>query len=209
MAKHRRREQEPMRNNNTNNANNVVNNNPFGIDPMQLMSLLGGNFDMNSMLQSMNTNGFNLANLEPLAKMAGINLGNNGMFNNMNQGQCMNQNNNMNGAMKGNMNGTMNENMNNGFNSDINTNDNISDDIMSVKNEDNNQAFEMENIDNQKNDKGKKSSSRKENSKKQDKVNMDDNLKFLISLKTYIHPDRVKLIDKMIELYNKGIFKEI
>lgn len=209
MAKHRRREQEPMRNNNTNNANNVVNNNPFGIDPMQLMSLLGGNFDMNSMLQSMNTNGFNLANLEPLAKMAGINLGSNGMFNNMNQGQCMNQNNNMNGAMKGNMNGTMNENMNNGFNSDINTNDNISDDIMSVKNEDNNQAFEMENIDNQKNDKGKKSSSRKENSKKQDKVNMDDNLKFLISLKTYIHPDRVKLIDKMIELYNKGIFKEI
>ena len=62
MAKHRRREQEPSMNDNINNNNMMnSNNNPFGIDPMQLLGLLGGNFDMrnmSNMLASMNTNGF-------------------------------------------------------------------------------------------------------------------------------------------------------
>lgn len=204
MAKHRRREQEPTRNNN-NNANNNVNNNPFGIDPMQLMNLLGGNFDMNSMLKSMNTNGFNLANLEPLAKMAGINLGSNGMFNNMNQSPNMNGNMNANG-----MNG-MNGNMNNGFNSDGNgTNENMnrSNDIMQNDSvTDLNQMSDVVDVDKQKGDKSRRASSKKESTKKQEKIVMDENLKFLMALKTYIHPDRAEFIDKVIELYNKGIFK--
>ena len=84
MAKHKHRNREPSpenRNNmnNNNNMNNInnMNNNPFGIDPFQLMGLLGGNVDMRNignMLSSMNTNGFNLGNLEPLAKMAGLNF---------------------------------------------------------------------------------------------------------------------------------------
>lgn len=79
MAKHRRREQEPSMNDSINNNMMNSNNNPFGIDPMQLLGLLGGNFDMrnmSNMLASMNTNGFNLNNLGPLAQMAGVNLDN-------------------------------------------------------------------------------------------------------------------------------------
>ena len=65
MAKHKHREQDPTINETNTNTNTNTNarNIPFGIDPMQLMGLLGGNFDMNNMgnmLSSMNTNGFNL-----------------------------------------------------------------------------------------------------------------------------------------------------
>lgn len=91
MAKHRRREQEPSMNDSINNNNMMnSNNNPFGIDPMQLLGLLGGNFDMrnmSNMLASMNTNGFNLNNLGPLAQMAGVNLDNG--FTNGNNNQNM------------------------------------------------------------------------------------------------------------------------
>ena len=85
MAKHRHKEQESNVNDKNRNMNNINNNNPFGIDPMQLMSLLGGNFDisnMTNMLASMNTNGFNLGNLGPMAQMAGLNLDNNMMYGN-------------------------------------------------------------------------------------------------------------------------------
>ncbi len=85
MAKHRRKNHGSVSNNMSNNVN-IPNNNPFGIDPFQLMSLLGGNIDISSignMLSSMNTNGFNLGNLEGLANMAGINLNNMNNFNNM------------------------------------------------------------------------------------------------------------------------------
>ena len=77
MAKHKHREQSPIANDtNTNNTNNNRNI-PFGIDPMQLMGLLGGNFDMSNMgnmLASMNTNGFDFGNLGSLAQMMGLNL---------------------------------------------------------------------------------------------------------------------------------------
>lgn len=194
MAKHKRREQEPIRNetnnsnNNTNNSSNN-NNNPFGIDPGQLMGLLGGNFDMNSMgniLASMNTNGFNLGSLAPLAKMAGINLGNNfPQGNNINSG--------MNGNMNNGMNGNMNYNMNNGMNgnSNINTDTPINS-SPSEKANSNNHRKSSSKGSNNKNDRG-----------------YDENLDFLISLKSYVHPDRIKFIDKIIELYNSGIFEDI
>lgn len=56
-------------NNNANNNNNnrqAYNNGPFGINPNQLLSSMFGNIDMNqinSMLQSMNTQGFDFNNL--------------------------------------------------------------------------------------------------------------------------------------------------
>lgn len=43
--------------------NNQFGNNPFGINPQQLLSMLGGNFDMNrvnSILSSMNKEGFDI-----------------------------------------------------------------------------------------------------------------------------------------------------
>ena len=88
MAKHKHKNRDSMQNNNEMNNNNNMqntNSNPFGIDPFALMNLLGGNMDMRNLgnvLSSINTNGFNIGNLENIAKMAGINL--NAMNNNMN-----------------------------------------------------------------------------------------------------------------------------
>ena len=86
---------ENRNNANINNANNTMNNRqtynngPFGINPNQLLSSMFGNIDMNqinSLLQSMNTQGFDFNNL---------NLGN--LMGNMNpMGTSMNQNSNMN-----------------------------------------------------------------------------------------------------------------
>lgn len=80
-----------MNNNESNNMNNrqTYNNGPFGINPNQLLSSMFGNIDMNqisSLLQSMNTQGFDFNNL---------NLGN--LMGNMNSmGTSMNQNSNLN-----------------------------------------------------------------------------------------------------------------
>ena len=71
------------------NSRPTYNNGPFGINPNQLLSSMFGNIDMNqinSLLQSMNTQGFDFNNL---------NLGN--LMGNMNpMGTSMNQNSNMN-----------------------------------------------------------------------------------------------------------------
>ena len=78
-----------MNNNASNNMNNrqTYNNGPFGINPNQLLSSMFGNIDMNqisSLLQSMNTQGFDFNNL---------NLGN--LMGNMNpMGTSINQNGN-------------------------------------------------------------------------------------------------------------------
>ncbi len=80
-----------MNNNASNNMNNrqTYNNGPFGINPNQLLSSMFGNIDMNqisSLLQSMNTQGFDFNNL---------NLGN--LMGNMNpMGTSINQNGNWN-----------------------------------------------------------------------------------------------------------------
>jgi hypothetical protein len=37
----------------------------------------------------------------------------------------------------------------------------------------------------------------------------DENLRFLMALKSYAHPDRIKFLDKIIEAYKNGEFKEI
>jgi hypothetical protein len=170
MAKHKHREQS-ARVNETNNNNNK--NIPFGIDPMQLMGLLGGNFDINNMgnmLSSMNTNGFNLGNLGSIAKMMGINLDNNLM-----QGTMGNQN--------------------SGFNKNLHT------DINHSKQYNNMNAKSAVNQSVDKNIK-------KDISDKELKDN-DENLQFLIALRNYVHPDRVQFIEKIIEAYRNGEFKDI
>ncbi len=90
MAKHKHREQGQTSSDTSSNINDNARNAPFGIDPMQLMGLLGGNFDMNNMgnmLASMNTNGFNLGNLNSIAQMMGLNLDNNLFQGNMSGSQ--------------------------------------------------------------------------------------------------------------------------
>ncbi len=197
MAKHRRREQEPSVNENMNRNMMNTNNNPFGIDPMQLLGLLGGNFDMrnmSNMLASMNTNGFNLNNLGPLAQMAGLNLDNN--FANLNNNN-LNRNNNLN----------MNSNPN--MNSDI---QNMSANNMN-KNEANSQKRD-ETVD-KRNNSAKVShqeEKRHERSSNDGMVqeknkSVDENLEFLISLRSFVHQSKVPFIDKIIDGYKKGLFK--
>ena len=176
MAKHKHRDQSARINDNTttNNNSNVNNKSiPFGIDPMQLMGLLGGNFDMNNMgsiLSSMNTNGFNLGNLGSIAQMMGLNLDNS-----FSQGNMTNQNND--------------------FNKNIHTNINQS----KQYNNTNQKGNASQNVD-RSNKKDAKETEVKEN---------DANLTFLMALKSYVHPDRIKFIDKIIEAYKNGEFKDI
>lgn len=63
MSKRKRRHRKES--NTATENNNIFNNNPFGINPNQLMGLLGGNFDFNqigNLLSSMNSDGMNLNN---------------------------------------------------------------------------------------------------------------------------------------------------
>jgi hypothetical protein len=180
MAKHKHRERDPIINETKNNSGTDARNIPFGIDPMQLMGLLGGNFDMNNMgnmLSSMNTNGFNLGNLGSLgsiAQMMGLNLDNN-----FSQGTMPN------------------------FANDINknTHTNVSQNKNSNSNNVSTSASGVSNLD--------------KNKKKNTNINTknvkenDANLNFLISLRSYAHPDRIKFIDKIIEAYKSGGFDDI
>lgn len=181
MAKHKHREQDPVMNDtNANTSNNK--NIPFGIDPMQLMGLLGGNFDMNNMgnmLASMNTNGFNLGNLNSIAQMMGLNLDNN--------------------LFKGNMSNPGNDNNKNMY-SNINHN-------MSSKSADNsnvNHNMSSKSTDNSNVDKSNKKNVNNKNIKEN-----DADLEFLMALRNYVHPDRIRLIDKIIEAYKSGELKEV
>ena len=170
MAKHKHKEQSAR----VSETNNINNNKsiPFGIDPMQLMGLLGGNFDINNMgnmLSSMNTNGFNLGNLGSIAKMMGINLDNNFL-----QGNMSTQNNDFNKNAHTNINTNKPYNMNTKTTANQSTDKNIKKDISEKELKDN-----------------------------------DVNLGFLMALRSYVHPDRVKFIDKIIEAYKNGEFKDI
>ncbi|ALP91131.1 MULTISPECIES: hypothetical protein [Clostridium] len=189
MAKHRRREQEPSMNDNINNNNMMnSNNNPFGIDPMQLLGLLGGNFDMrnmSNMLASMNTNGFNLNNLGPLAQMAGLNLDNN----------FTNGNNNLN---RNNNNSNVATDMQNMSASNLN------------KNEANTQKHD-EVRDKRNNTKMTQQEQMKQNeavthTQTQNKTR-DENLEFLISLRSFVHQSKIPFVDRIIDGYKKGLFK--
>lgn len=106
MSKKRHRKRQEV--SNTNNSNNNNNrqqqmnyNNPFGINPNQLLSMFG-NIDMNqinSMLQSMGADGFdfnnfNLGSIQNLMNGMGRNPGQQQNFQNNGQGQQNTQRNN-------------------------------------------------------------------------------------------------------------------
>jgi hypothetical protein len=172
MAKHKHREQGPIANDTNSNINANNRNTPFGIDPMQLMGLFGGNLDMNNMgnmLASMNTNGFNLGNLNSIAQMMGLNLDNN--------------------IFQGNMSSP-----NNGVSKNMYPNGKEYSNNMNSKNAESSNADK--NI--------KKNVTTNKNIK-----DNDANLEFLMALRSYAHPDRIRFIDKIIEAYKSGEFNEI
>ena len=190
MAKHKRREQESVVNENINHNTMNTANNPFGIDPMQLLGLLGGNFDMRNMgnmLASMNTNGFNLNNLGPLAQMAGLNLDN----------TFTNGSNNLN----------RNTNTNTSFTSDIqnmSSNNNMNKNEMNMQKH--NEVNSRDNIKmNNHEELRQEKSAEKINKSKNNTV--DENLEFLIALKGFVHQSKVPFIDRIIDGYKKGLFR--
>lgn len=197
MAKHRRREQEPSVNENMNRNMMNANNNPFGIDPMQLLGLLGGNFDMrnmNNMLASMNTNGFNLNNLGPLAQMAGLNLDNN--FANLNNNN-LNRNNNLNMNNNPNMNSDMQNMSANNMNKNE-ANSQKRDDVADKRNN----SVKVSHQEEKRHDRSSNEGMVQEKNKL-----ADENLEFLMSLRSFVHQSKVPFIDKIIDGYKKGLFK--
>lgn len=102
--RHRKRQEVSSANNSNNNNNRQQQmnyNNPFGINPNQLLSMFG-NIDMNqinSMLQSMGADGFdfnnfNLGSIQNLMNGMGRNPGQQPNFQNNGQGQQNTQRNN-------------------------------------------------------------------------------------------------------------------
>jgi predicted transcriptional regulator YheO len=113
-----------------------MNNNPFGINPQQLLSMLGGNMDMSglgNLLSAMNKNGFDLNSLN-------------------------------------NFNGTSNNPINDKSNPTPHKE----------------KSDESENLESTE----------------------DDNIQFLESLRKIVDINKIDFIDRIIELYNKGVFKD-
>ena len=150
-----------INNNASNNMNNrqTYNNGPFGINPNQLLSSMFGNIDMNqinSLLQSMNTQGFDFNNL---------NLGNlMGNINNMGNESNIRNNSNDNNQYSSN-------------NENVNT---IDDDLNFTTNE----SFAG---------KGERN---------------DENIQMLRAIRSIVGGERGRFIDRVITMYNDGIFDE-
>ena len=141
------------------NSRPTYNNGPFGINPNQLLSSMFGNIDMNQingLLQSMNTQGFD--------------------FNNLNLGSLMGNMNNMSNAS----NIKSNSSDNNQPSSNNGNNNTIDDDLDFGINEN----FAA---------KGERN---------------DDNLQMLRAIRTIVGGERGLFIDRVITMYNDGVFDE-
>lgn len=136
------------------NSRPTYNNGPFGINPNQLLSSMFGNIDMNqinSLLQSMNTQGFD--------------------FNNLNLGNLMGAMNPMGSSMNQNSNGM---NFNKESNNDEEeTSEVVNDDILDGKVDRN-----------------------------------DENIQMLKAIRSIVNGERGAFIDKIILMYNDGVFDE-
>jgi len=154
MAKHRHKSYEGN-DMSTRRPIGSMNNNPFGINPQQLLSMLGGNVDMNglgNLLTAMNKNGFDLNSLNNLNNL-NVNPNNNANTNNNNSNSTNNNNH-------------------------VTKNNNPT---QSKKKSEDNEKLESEE---------------------------DENIEFLEALKKMVDTNKIEFIDKIIELYNKGAFKD-
>lgn len=161
-------------------SNRINNNAPFGINPAQLMSMLGGNMDMGqigNMLSSMNMDGLDLNN---------FNLGQLG-----NNAQGRNNMNNRGGFDLGALQGMMNNlgmgNLNLGSN---------------TPSMDSNSSFTSSN--------DKELNITNENSEiiNDDSLDDDENIQMLIAIKSIVDHKKANFIDKVIEAYSNGYFEE-
>lgn len=168
--------------NNESSSNRVNKNAPFGINPAQLMSMLGGNIDMGqigNMLSSMNMDGLDLNN---------FNLGQFG-----NSSQDRNNMNNRVGFDLGALQGMMNNLGMGSFNLHNNNN--------------NNDTSEFNSSFNQIDDNNLDITDEKSNMHDIDLLDDDENIQMLIAIKSIVDSKKATFIDKVIEAYNNGYFK--
>ncbi|WP_270600672.1 hypothetical protein [Clostridium baratii] len=180
-------------------SGNPFANNPFGIDPNQLMSMLG-NVDkdkLNNIMESMSKDG---VDLNSFMAQNGMNPGNNGMNNNGGNG---NPNPNHNPNPNPNPN-NMNPNPNNMNPMDMFNNMGMNNNMgpmgamnpMAILS----QLTQMGNFNNQNN----RNNGNKKNTKKNKYNTGDANMDMLLALRNAVDSDRIEFVDKIIGMYKKG-----
>ena len=200
MSKHRHRDRyNDSRNMNSKQGYGPINNNPFGISPQQLLSLLGSNFNMNgigNILSNMNMDGFDF---NSIANQMGSN----------NPGNLGNMNNNMNNNM-GNMNPMNHESV---FNMQYNENKKENYDIEKEESKEVNDTLDKLNVEGSTESVGNESNISNINSEiKSDYIEIDssekdENLQFLLNIKRSVDPRKTEFINRIINAYKDGVFK--
>lgn len=177
MSKRKRRRRDERINNQS--SRNLGNNTPFGINPTQLMNLLGGNIDFNqigNMLSSMKLDGIDLNNF------------------NLNQGSS-NESNSARFNFEP-LQGMMNNLGFGGFNVPNNNSsgfsfENNNSHIEKVEGENLNQEI----VDDKESD-----------IVEEEFLEEDENIQMLIAIKSIVDSKKAIFLDRVIEAYNKGIF---
>lgn len=176
------------------------NNLPFGINPNQLLSLLGENFDLNNlgnMMSSMKDNGVNLNNFNQNSTAQNQQENN---FKNVNNESNTNNGNRYDfGGLQGiinalGMNGfnQTNNNFNNSFNEDnIGINDEAVDEIDNEEEKDFKDRGDEEYLE--------------EVKLNNSIMEEDENIQMLISIKSIVDDRKADFIEKVIEAYKKGL----
>ena len=181
MSKRRRRRREDRISGQY--SGNLGNNIPFGINPTQLMSLLGNNIDLNqigSMLSSMKTDGVDLNNFN--LNQGNNNQGNNNQYNSMGFDYSPLQS-IMSNLGFGNFNLSNNGSSTSTYENDISHTEN-SDTTgtgsydTEIKEDINEEFFED-----------------------------DENVQMLVAIKSIVDYKKSIFLDKVIDAYNKGLFK--
>lgn len=180
MSKRKRRRREEAR------RNEINTNTPFGINPAQLMGLLGNNIDFNqigNMLSSMKTDGLDLNNFN--LNNENISQGNRKAFDSTP----------LQGFMSSlGLNDIGKNNNSNMFNSNINIQSEIN-----TENEDN--EINEENINSSQEEFDEREFNEEEF------LEEDENIQMLIAIKSIVDSKKALFLERVIEEYNKGSFK--
>ncbi|WP_288222001.1 hypothetical protein [uncultured Clostridium sp.] len=172
MSKRKRRRREEIRREDINNTA------PFGINPAQLMNLLGNNIDFNQ-----------IGNMISSMKVDGLDL------NNFNLNHKNNTQPNRTGFDLGPLQGFMNG-LGLGGNNLPNNNSNI---FGTVNN--NHKGFEVEEVNEE------HKNNFEESFQEEEFLEEDENIQMLIAIKSIVDSKKAHFLDRVIEEYNKGNFK--
>lgn len=178
MSKRKRRGRDERLN--SQSSSNLGNNMPFGINPTQLMNLLGGNIDLNQ-----------IGNMLSSMKLDGIDL------NNFNLNQGSNNQSNSKGFNFEPLQGMMN---NLGFGG-FNVPNNNSSGFNFENNSSHIEKAEGENLNQEIVD------DKEEDMVEEEFLEEDENIQMLIAIKSIVDSKKAIFLDRVIDAYNKGYFK--